>query len=158
MTTLITNIINSLRPTLATLLTNPHASPPVRLLFLMLVPDRPLPSLEARDGGLFRSKKSEKFRKNHKVQGTSIFGDNKGKGKGKGKAEEEVSTERKLPDELIVLRKDVRRGVMASVQGVEWRGMGLDAVGSAAVQVRYEYASGRTLAYAGLATTRYRGC
>jgi nucleolar protein 9 len=135
MTTLLTNILKTLQPAIPTLLTNPHASPPVRLLFLTLIPDRPLPSLEAREGGLIRSKKSEKFRKGHRVQGTSIFGEPRGKGKGKGKVVQEVVEERKVPDELVRLRKEVRRSVMAAVQGVEWRSMGLDAVGSAAVQV-----------------------
>jgi nucleolar protein 9 len=138
MTTLFSNMVKALQPTLSTLLTNPHASPPIRLLFLLLIPGRPLPSLEAREGGLIRSKKSEKFRKGHKVQGTSIFGDHKAKGKGKGKGKDEgvILEERKVPAELLELRKEVRRSLMGAVQGVEWRGMGLDPVGSAAVQVR----------------------
>ena len=77
---------------------------------------------------MIRSKKSNKFRKGHGVQGKSIFGDEDGKGKAK-------AVERIVPDELVGLRSKIRLELVERINGAEWRVMGVDAVGSAAVQV-----------------------
>jgi len=130
MTTLISGIITSLLPTLPALVVEPHASPPTRILLLVLTPGRPLPSPEGKTstGDLIRSKKSNKFRKGHGVQGKSIFGDEDGKGKA-------TVVERVVPEELSSARKTIRTELMERLSGAEWRVMGVDAVGSAAVQV-----------------------
>lgn len=129
------NIVSSLQADIPSLLTNPHASPPVRLLLLVMTPNRALPTLDGSDTGLIRSKKSHKYRKGQNVQGKSILGDeNEVEGKGKAK-EGEGKVKRKVPSRLVELRKEVRRGLMERLAGAEWRIMGVDAVGCAAVQV-----------------------
>ncbi len=98
---------------------------------LVLSPGRPFPALDANgDAGLIRSKRSNKFRKGHGVQGKSIFGEEDTKGKAK-------AVERIVPDELLTMRKKMRRELMERVSGAEWRVMGVDPVGSAAVQVNF---------------------
>ena len=129
MTTLVSGIITSLLPTLPTLLNNAHASPPLRLLLLVLTPGRSLPSLDGMGyGSLVRSKKSDRFRKGQRVQGKSILGDDGGKGK-------EKVVERVIPHELLEMRRTLRTALMGKLSEQEWRVMGVDAVGSAAVQV-----------------------
>ena len=131
MTTLVSGIITSLLPTLPTLLTNAHASPPLRLLLLVLTPGHSLPSLDGTGiGGLIRTKKSDRFRKGHGVQGKSIFGDHGGKGKGK-------VIERVVKEELVEMRRKLTTRLRETLSGDEWRIMGVDAVGSAAVQVSF---------------------
>ena len=133
MTTLVQNILHLLQPTLSTLLANPHASPPLRLLFIILTPSRAVPPLNGGNDsdGMIRSKKSGKYRKGQAVQGKSIFGDDEDKGKGKVKA-------RAVSPELVVVRKEIIEGLMKSVSPVEWRSMGVNGVGSAAVQLLLE--------------------
>ena len=128
MTVLVSGVVDALLPILATLLTDPHASPPLRLLLLVLTPNRLLPTLDGSGGNTIRSKRSTKYRKGQEVQGKSIFGDEGGKGKGK-------LVERDLPSELLHKRKEIRRSAMEKVGGTEWRSMGVDPVGSIAVQV-----------------------
>lgn len=129
MAELITSLTTTLIPVYPSLLTNSHASPPLRLLLLVLTPNRALPSLDANegDGGLVRSKRSGKFRKNQSVQGKSILGD-----------EEQKPTDRQVPESVAALRKQVRNEVMQRVSPVEWHGMGVNKVGSAAVQLLLE--------------------
>ncbi|CAD6571315.1 MAG: Nucleolar protein 9 [Tremellales sp. Tagirdzhanova-0007] len=132
MTTLVSGIITSLLPTLPTLLNNAHASPPLRLLLLVLTPGRSLPSLDGMGyGSLVRSKKSDRFRKGQRVQGKSILGDDGGKGK-------EKVVERVIPHELLEMRRTLRTALMGKLSEQEWRVMGVDAVGSAAVQLLLE--------------------
>jgi nucleolar protein 9 len=130
---LFTGLIESLRPTLATLLTHPHASPPVRLLFLVLSPERQLPDLGGGDmnGTAVRSKRSGKYRKNHSVEGKSFLDEEAEKGK-KAKAKDE---KRKVPKELEMLSKEVRKELTGKIGEGEWRIVGVDMVGSPAVQV-----------------------
>lgn len=131
--TLLVDLIDSLTPTLPTLLTHQYASPPIRLLLLVLSPSKALPDLsgEGGDGGV-RSKRSGKFRKGQAVKGTSIV-EEPSKDKGKGKQVQRQ--ERLLTDELKGKRKEVREGLMQAVGENEWRIMGVDVVGSVAVQV-----------------------
>ena len=123
MTDLFTNILNLLQPSIAQLLNNPHASPPLRLLLLILTPTRAVPSLDGNDR-LIRSKRSEKYRKGQAVQGKSIFGD------------DEKTVSRTVPEALVTRRKEVIREL--NISPVEWRSMGLHSVGSAAVQLLLE--------------------
>lgn len=129
MAELITSLTTTLIPSFPSLLTNTHASPPLRLLLLVLTPNRALPSLDASegDGGLVRSKRSGKFRKGQGVQGKSILGD-----------EEQKPTDRQVPESVAALRKQVRNEVMQRISPVEWHGMGVNKVGSAAVQLFLE--------------------
>ena len=134
MTTLMSKILNILQPSIPALLTNPHASPPLRLLLIILTPTRTVPALneaEEGKGGIIRSKKSGKYRKGQAVQGKSIFGDEEEKGKGKASA-------RSVPEELVTLKKDILDKLLKDVSEVEWRSMGVHAVGSAAVQLLLE--------------------
>lgn len=127
---IVTTLVTCITPTLPTLLTSAHASPPIRLLLLVLTPNRALPSLDAGDGGndIVRSKRSGKWRKNQDVKGKSILGEEK-----KSKKEK-----RALPGPVAQLRKDIRSSLMTRIQPVEWQSMGVDKVGSAAVQLLLE--------------------
>ncbi|BEI91465.1 uncharacterized protein CcaverHIS019_0402850 [Cutaneotrichosporon cavernicola] len=126
MAELVTTIVGCLQPTLPGLLTQAHASPPVRLLLLVLTPDRALPSLDASEGGadLVRSKRSGKWRKGHGVQGKSILGD-----------EPSTAEKRAVPESVVALRPQIREGLMERIAPVEWQGMGVSPVGSPAVQL-----------------------
>lgn len=130
MADLITTLGKCIEPTLPTLLTSAHASPPVRLLFLILTPNRPLPSLDAREGGgdLVRSKRSGKWRKGQGVQGKSILGDDSAP----------TTTTRDVPTQVAELRRKLREGLMERVSPIEWQGMGVSTVGSPAVQLLLE--------------------
>lgn len=129
MTDLVKGLIESVQPNLAMMLTNPFASPPLRLLWLVISPDRALPTLDGSDGGMIRSKKSNKYRKGQGVQGKSIFGEEDPKGKGR--------QGRVVAKDLVKMRKSLRKGLMDKLAGAEWRMMGVNAVGSPAVQVRF---------------------
>ncbi|WWD09471.1 hypothetical protein V865_007595 [Kwoniella europaea PYCC6329] len=133
MTELFLNIIDQLLPSFPQLLSSPHSAPPLRLLLLILTPNRALPSLESSDSsqsgsGLIRSKRSNKFRKNQDVKGKSILGD-----------EEQKDTKRKVPQELIGYRKKIRNELMSKLGEAEWKAMGVDTVGSATVQLLLEF-------------------
>lgn len=134
MAELITTLTQCVQPTLPTLLTSAHASPPVRLLLLVLTPNRALPSLDSQEGGagdLVRSKRSGKWRKGQGVQGKSILGDDD---KGKGKESEA----RAVPADVAALRRTLRESLMERVQPVEWQGMAVSSVGCPAVQLLLE--------------------
>ncbi|GMK58968.1 hypothetical protein CspeluHIS016_0604100 [Cutaneotrichosporon spelunceum] len=126
MAELVTTVVGCLQPTMPALLTQAHASPNVRLLLLVLTPDRALPSLDGREGGgdLVRSKRSGKWRKGQGVQGKSIFGD-----------EPATAEKRAVPEPVAELRRQIREGLMERIAPVEWQGMGVSAVGSPAVQL-----------------------
>lgn len=130
-------LLASLRPVLPTLLTHPHASPPLRLLFLVLSPNKALPDLTGDTFGGIRSKKSGKYRKNHAVEGKGFLGDEgrESEGKGKGKEGEAVGARRKVSEELVQLGKEMRGELISGVSEGEWRIFGVDAVGSPIVQV-----------------------
>ncbi|WVQ62132.1 uncharacterized protein L199_000270 [Kwoniella botswanensis] len=133
MTELFLNIIDQLLPSFPQLLSSPHSAPPLRLLLLILTPNRALPSLESSDSsqsgsGLIRSKRSNKFRKNQEVKGKSILGD-----------DEKKDTERKVPRDLIGFRKQIRNDLMSKLGEAEWKAMGVDTVGSATVQLLLEF-------------------
>ncbi|EIW72780.1 hypothetical protein TREMEDRAFT_67052 [Tremella mesenterica DSM 1558] len=134
MSTLLSSLLSEIIPNLSTLISDTHSSPPIRLLFLLLSPDRPLPSLEERDEKI-RSKRSGKFRKNQGVKGMSIFGEELGEEKGKGKS---VNT-RFLPTELVGARKRSRKTLMESVKEGEWKILGVHPVGSIVVQMMLEF-------------------
>lgn len=137
MTTLVSKILNILQPAIPALLTNPHASPPLRLLLIVLTPTRVVPALneaEEGKGGIIRSKKSGKYRKGQAVQGKSIFGDDEEKGKGK-------ASSRAIPHELVSQKKEILDKLLKDVSEVEWRSMGVHGVGSAAVQLLLELES-----------------
>lgn len=126
MAELTATVVRCLQPTLPALLTQAHASPNVRLLLLVLTPDRALPSLDAREGGadLVRSKRSGKWRKGQGVQGKSILGD-----------EPATAEKRAVPEPVVALRREIREGLMERIAPVEWQGMGVSAVGGPAVQL-----------------------
>lgn len=132
MTDLVKALIETIQPNLAVMLTNPFASPPVRLLWLVISPHRSLPALDASGSdGIIRSKKSNKYRKGQGVQGKSIFGDEEG-GNVKGKGKEAV---RKVDKALVKMRRAMRESLMEKLSGAEWRMMGVNPVGCPAVQV-----------------------
>lgn len=138
MTELVKSLTETIQPNLAMMLTNPFASPPVRLLWLVISPNRALPTLDGSTGGgdggsMIRSKKSNKYRKGQGVQGKSIFGDEKeGDVKGKGK---EGKTGRRVNKDLAKMRKSMRQGLTEKLGGADWRMIGVNAVGCPAVQV-----------------------
>lgn len=129
MTELVIAIVNQILPTLPSLLVSPHASPVIRLLLLILTPNRALPSLDSAQGGsdLVRSKRSGKFRKGQNVQGKSILGE-----------DDKAPTKRAVPSEVVALREVIRKEACEKLTAVEWQGMGVDKVGSAAVQLLLE--------------------
>ena len=133
MTALFTSLLTLLQPLIPSLLTNPHASPPLRLLLLVCTPGRSIPPLAGQQGkkqtSLIRSKKSGKYRKGHGVQGKSIFSDDQIDNNGK------ETQFRVVPTDLAELRKRVTAELLGAVSPVEWRSMGLNEVGSAAVQL-----------------------
>ncbi|WRT64203.1 uncharacterized protein IL334_001132 [Kwoniella shivajii] len=133
MTELFQTIIETLLPSFPQLLSSPHSAPPLRLLLLILTPNRSLPALgsdsEDNTGGLIRSKRSNKFRNNQGVKGKSILGD-----------EEKTKThKRDVPSPLIELRTVIRKSLMEKLGHVEWKAMGVDNVGSATVQLLLEF-------------------
>lgn len=136
---LFSGLIESLRPTLATLLTHPHASPPVRLLFLVLSPDRALPDLSGGDSGgtAVRSKRSGKYRKNHAVEGKTFLADGDDDIVGVKGKEKAGGVKRKVPKELTELGREVRVELAGKINEGEWRLVGVDVVGSPAVQVSH---------------------
>lgn len=141
MAELFTGLVESIRPTLPSLLTHAHASPPIRLLFLVLSPSRTLPDLDGdARGTAIRSKKSGKYRKNHAVQGKRFIGDEEesssGLSNGKGKGKESAETRRRVTSALVDLAKEVRRELKSRIPAGEWRIMGQNVVGSAMIQVR----------------------
>lgn len=131
MAELVTTLTRCLEPTLPSLLTSAHSSPPVRLLLLVLTPNRALPSLDAREGGadLVRSKRSGKWRKGQGVQGKSILGDD---------TASSTTATRAVPAEVAALRRSLREGLMERVAPVEWQGMAVSSVGCPAVQLLLE--------------------
>lgn len=136
-------LITSLRPTLAMLLTHPHASPPVRLLFLVLTPGRQLPDLNGGDanGTAVRSKRSGKYRKNHAVEGKSFMEDGEDVVVGTVPGPQHAGVAaRKVHDELVDLGKEVRAELAGRIGEGEWRIVGVDVVGSPAVQVSVLFA------------------
>lgn len=130
-------LLTSLRPVLPTLLTHPHASPPLRLLFLVLSPNKALPDLTGDTSGGIRSKKSGKYRKNHAVEGKGFLGDEgrESEGKGKGREAQATSGRRNVSEELVQLGREIRGELISGVSEGEWRIIGVDAVGSPIVQV-----------------------
>lgn len=132
MSALVTKVIDILSPSLSSLLTNPHASPPIRLLLVVLTSSRVVPALDGGEEGLIRSKKSGKYRKGQSVKGKSILEDGQEENT-KGKA-----VERRIPEDLLAVRKRVLEGLMSAITPVEWKSMGIDPVGSAAVQLLLE--------------------
>ncbi|KAK8865980.1 hypothetical protein IAR55_001130 [Kwoniella newhampshirensis] len=140
MTELFITIIDTVLPSLPQLLSSPHSSPPIRLLLLLLTPHRSLPTLGGESterGNLIRSKRSGKYRNNQGVKWKSIFGEgdeNESKGKGKGKV-----IRREVPEQLAGLRSKIRKELMEKLAEGEWKAMGVDAVGSATVQLLLEF-------------------
>ncbi|ORX36012.1 armadillo-type protein, partial [Kockovaella imperatae] len=120
MTELFTSLLTFIQPLVPTLLTHPHASPPLRLLFL-ICSDQELPIESKND--IIRSKKSTKYRKGHDVKTKSIIEDHS------------ASVSRHIPQTLIDLRKRVTRALQDDISPVEWRSMGVNEVGSAAIQL-----------------------
>jgi nucleolar protein 9 len=137
MSELVKGLVGCIEGNLAFMLANPFASPVLRLLWLVLSPSRQLPDLDGQggDGGMIRSKRSNKYRKGQGVQGKSIFGEGEdGKGKGKEVAIGGDAT-RRVNKELAKLRKTMRKGLMEKLSGAEWRMLGVNAVGCVTVQV-----------------------
>lgn len=132
MSALFTKVIDLLSPSLSSLLTNPHASPPIRLLLVVLTPSRSVPALDAGEENLIRSKKSGKYRKGQSVKGKSILEDGEAD-KVKGK-----EVERRIPEDVLSIRTRVLADLMKAITPVEWKSMGIDPVGSAAVQLLLE--------------------
>lgn len=133
MTALFSSVISTLLPSIHRLISSPYASPPLRLLLLILTPCRVLPALgteEAANEGLIRSKKSDKWRKNQHVKGKSILGDDQSTSQ---------SSNRAVPDELQSYRKEIRQALMEGLGEAEWKAMGVDAVGSPTVQLILEF-------------------
>ncbi|WWC86311.1 uncharacterized protein L201_001184 [Kwoniella dendrophila CBS 6074] len=139
MTELLLNLIESILPSFSQLLSSPHSSPPLRLLLLILTPNRSLPNLSndsdpnSKDG-LIRSKRSNKFRSNQGVKGKSILGDGDEDDENKKK-----NVKRQVPKELIKFRKEIRHSLMNKLGQAEWKAMGVDTVGSATVQLLLEF-------------------
>ncbi|KAL7424743.1 Nucleolar protein 9 [Cryptotrichosporon argae] len=135
MVALFTAVLAQLSPALPTLLAHPHASPPIRLLLLVLLPNRALPSLEAGGVDGVRSKRSNKFRKGQGVKGKSILGDDDGDD---GAEDEKKKTSRKVPAELVEARREVVGQLRARIADVEWKSLGVSQVGSPVVQLLLE--------------------
>lgn len=133
MTSLFSSIISILLPAIHRLISSPYASPPLRLLLLILTPRRILPALgteRSANEGLIRSKKSDKWRKNQDVKGKSILGDDQSAAQ---------SSNRALPEDLRLYRKEIRQALMEGLGEAEWKAMGVDAVGSPTVQLILEF-------------------
>ena len=129
MTVLVQDLCTSLLPTLPELLTSPHASPPLRLLLIILTPNRALPTPDGEGEDLIRSKRSTKFRANRGVKGKSII-ETTSEDKGKGKEEQRL-----VPQELAEMRATLMKELMTRLGATEWRSVGVEKVGSAMVQV-----------------------
>ncbi|EAL21763.1 hypothetical protein CNBC4650 [Cryptococcus deneoformans B-3501A] len=133
MTLLFSSVITTLLPSVHLLISSPYASPPIRLLLLILTPRRVLPALgseRSANEGLIRSKKSDKWRKNQEVKGKSILGDDQSTAQ---------SSNRALPEDLRLCRKEIRQALMEGLGEAEWKAMGVDAVGSPTVQLILEF-------------------
>ncbi len=128
-------LVQEILPTLPPLLTSPHASPPIRLLLILLSPNKPMPSAsEPGAQKLIRSKRSIKYRKsNHAGKMQSIFGGEAEDGAANGKASAEAG--RRVPRELQVARSEIRENLHARMSGTEWRALGVEDVGGPVAQV-----------------------
>ncbi|ODO07171.1 hypothetical protein L198_00750 [Cryptococcus wingfieldii CBS 7118] len=132
MSDLITSIVSLLLPSIPQLVSSPYASPPIRLLMLVLTPKRALPALgegQGDESGIIRSKRSGKWRKGQDVKGKSILGEDVPKDKSK----------RKLPKELKSTRKEIRVALMENLEAAEWKAMAANAVGCPTVQLVLEF-------------------
>lgn len=148
MTQLLVDICGEVARPLPSLLINTFASPPLRLLLVVMSRGR---AVEPEQGAVaasaadqrIRSKKSSKFRKNHQagnmksvLGGATGAAEEQGSGapgaKGKGK-------ERRVPDVLVATRKQLRHDLTKRMSAAEWRAMGVENVGGPAVQILLDF-------------------
>ncbi len=135
---------------LPTLLISAFASPPVRLLLVLLSPGRAIPSTssDSTDEGdkRIRSKKSQKYRNRAAgkmksvLDGKEIADDGGGgeSGVGGGSTRRGSGKERVVPDGLRSMRVKIRENLTRRLGGNEWRAMGVNSVGGPAVQILLE--------------------
>lgn len=144
MTQLLVDITNEVTRPLPSLLVNTFASPPLRLLMVVMSPGRavePEQGATSAEDQRIRSKKSSKFRKNHQAgEMKSVLG-------GSGPAEEQGSApgakgkgkERRVPQELVDVRQRLREDLSKRMSAAEWRAMGVENVGGPAVQILLDF-------------------
>lgn len=138
------SIITSLTPQLSeqemkdkfhTMLNNPHASPPIRLLFILISKNKAMPDA-ANSERLIRSNRSTKFRSNQGGKMKSIFGENS-KVDGEVKTKGRRDSSREVPAEFEQLRIQIRKVLQERISGTEWRALGVDPVGGPMTQVSW---------------------
>jgi nucleolar protein 9 len=147
---LLLSLIDEILPLIPTLLTSPFASPPIRLLLIVLTPNTPIPSSSGtgmeesstRVDNKIRSAKSQKFRKNHAGKGgmRSILHNNDDDEREEGQAivrrqEHGERAERVVPPELKRMRTRIREFLAQRLKGPEWRAMGVENAGGPVIQV-----------------------
>ena len=145
-TQLVLDLINELIPSIPQLLTSPFASPPIRLLLIVLSPNKAIPSSTSNpsvqqetSGGpndaasKIRSKKSQRFRSNQVEGGKmrSIVGEDGSEVDAKGKKR----GERIVPEPLREMRRAIRKDLERRLSGAEWRAMGVENAGGPVIQV-----------------------
>ena len=145
-TQLVLDLINELIPSIPQLLTSPFASPPIRLLLIVLSPNKAIPSSTSNpsvqqetSGGpndaasKIRSKKSQRFRSNQVEGGKmrSIVGEDGSETDAKGKKR----GERIVPEPLREMRRAIRKDLERRLSGAEWRAMGVENAGGPVIQV-----------------------
>lgn len=142
-TQLLKDLVDELIPTIPQLLTSPFASPPIRLLLIVLSPGKPIPSSTGADleesshdaaSNKVRSKKSQRFRSNQTEGGKmrSIVDETQ------ESAERRKAGERIVPDELRQMRKLIREDLGRRLSGAEWRAMGVENAGGPVIQMLVE--------------------
>lgn len=144
-TVLIEGLVEELLPVIPQLLTSPFASPPLRILLLLLSPGRSVPTQSddnsvhqsSSDASKIRSKKSLKFRERGGKM-TNIL-----------QSEDQITlssdpstlSQRTIPPNLIRLRSVMLNYLTTHISGPEWRAMGVENAGSPVVQMLLEIES-----------------
>jgi nucleolar protein 9 len=149
-TQLLRDLVHELVPSIPQLLTSPFASPPIRLLLIVLSPGKVIPSSTGADvqeasstnhhnhhdnhaASKVRSKKSQRFRAGQAEGGKmkSIVD----QGDSTSPSARPTAGERIVPEELRETRRMIRTDLESRLSGAEWRAMGVENAGGPVIQV-----------------------
>ena len=147
-TQLLKDLVDELLPVIPQLLTSPFASPPIRLLLIVLSPGKHIPSSTGADvqesssgryenpsSSKVRSKKSQRFRANQTEGGKMKSIVDEAEVGHDGSKSASKAAERRIPDALQGTRNVIRKDLEARLSGAEWRAMGVENAGGPVIQV-----------------------
>jgi nucleolar protein 9 len=147
-TQLLQDLVHEILPSIPQLLTSPFASPPIRLLLIVLSPGKTIPSSTGADvqeasssthydtASKVRSKKSQRFRAGQTEGGKmrSIV-DEADAASSTRRASAAEPGERIVPNALREMRRVIRKDLETRLSGAEWRAMGVENAGGPVIQV-----------------------